>query len=107
MRRWATLVAAVLVGSVLPAGTAQAVQAPPSPVTKLKQHFAEHVGLRISDVGRVYKDGKAVVTIWRRGKVEFDASGVYATDTTGRTEAGRGAIKEFEGSPVSASARPG
>ncbi|MBG0827900.1 hypothetical protein HS041_08990 [Planomonospora sp. ID67723] len=95
MRRWATLVAAVLVGSVLPAGTAQAERAP-SPVTKLKQQFAEHKGLRIADLGRVYKDGKAVVTIWRRGKVEFDASGVYATDTTGRTEAGRGAIREFE-----------
>ncbi|GAA3444168.1 hypothetical protein [Planomonospora venezuelensis] len=97
MRRWATLVAAAaLVGSVLPVGAAQAAQAPPSPVTKLRQQFAEHKGLRISDLGRVFKDGKAVVTIWRKGRVEFDASGVYATDTTGRTEAGRGAVKEFE-----------
>ncbi|MFC4057877.1 hypothetical protein ACFOWE_06205 [Planomonospora corallina] len=108
MRRWAIPVAAALAASALQAGPAQAgvvraqavragtAQAAPSPVTALERHFTEHTGLRVSDVGRMYRDGKAVVTIWRKGRVEFDASGVYATDTTGRTEAGRGAVREFE-----------
>ncbi|GAA3136198.1 hypothetical protein GCM10010466_28730 [Planomonospora alba] len=122
MRRWAIPVAAALAASALQAGTAHAgtgtataradtagagsaqagtartatAQGAPSPVAALKRHFTEHTGVRVSDVGRVYRDGKAVVTVWRRGRVEFDASGVYATDTTGRTEAGRGAIREFE-----------
>ncbi|GAA2891637.1 hypothetical protein GCM10010517_56010 [Streptosporangium fragile] len=89
------MAAAVLVGSVLCSGAAEAA-APPSPVTALKRQFGEHVGLRVSDVGRVYRGGEAVVTIWRKGRVEFDADGVYATDTVGRTEAGRGAVKELE-----------
>ncbi|MFC6578559.1 hypothetical protein [Planomonospora parontospora] len=105
MRRWAVPLVAVVLSTALPQpGTAQAApsqpgtaQGAPSPVTALRRHFVEHTGLRISDVGRVHRDGRAVVTIWRRGRVEFDASGVYATDTTGRTEAGRGAIREFEG----------
>jgi hypothetical protein len=125
MRRWAVpLVTAALAAALPQPGTAQAgtvrtdaahggagearttqtaqaaragKEGAVSPVTALKRRFVEHTGLRISDVGRVYRDGKAVVTIWRRGRVEFGASGVYATDTTGRTEAGRGAIREFEG----------
>ncbi|MET8054250.1 hypothetical protein ABZU75_42410 [Streptosporangium sp. NPDC005286] len=106
MRRWVTLLAVVLAGSVLAmsaaeaAGTAGAgvagVAPPPSPVTRLRQQFGEHTGLRISDVGRVYRGGKAVVTIWRKGRVEFDETGVYGTDTVGRTELGRGAVKELE-----------
>lgn len=104
MRRWVTLLAVVLAGSVLPMSAAEAGTAgaagtapPPSPVTKLRQQFGEHVGLRISDVGRVYRGGKAVVTIWRKGRVEFGASGVYGTDTVGRTELGKGVVRELEG----------
>ncbi|MER5425949.1 hypothetical protein, partial [Streptosporangium roseum] len=66
MRRWMAALAAVLAGSVLSTGVAEA-QAPPSPVQRLKQQFGEHVGLRISDLGRVYQDGKPAVTIWRKG----------------------------------------
>lgn len=95
MRRWIAAVAAVLAGSVLSTGVAEA-QAPPSPVQRLKQQFGEHVGLRISDLGRVYRDGKPAVTIWRKGRVEFDAAGVYGTDTVGRTELGKGVVRELE-----------
>ncbi|MEU4829760.1 hypothetical protein [Streptosporangium sp. NPDC023615] len=76
--------------------TATSPAAAVSPVTALRRQFGEHVGLRISDLGRVYRAGKPMVTIWRRGRVEFDATGVYGTDTTGRTELGRGAVKEME-----------